>query len=58
MDNNKNLKQSRSITSDAFPKIVGGRSYLQVRSYKDLGNAIRERERLRVSFPEVLLVSN
>jgi hypothetical protein len=58
LDNNKTLKQSNSITSDAFPKIVGGRVYLQVRSYKDLGNAIRERDRLRVSFPEVILVSN
>jgi len=58
LDNNKNLKQSSSITSDAFPKIVGGRSYLQVRSYKDLGNAIRERDRLSASFLGVILVSN
>jgi hypothetical protein len=58
LDNNKNLKQSSSITSDAFPKIVRGRSYLQVRSYKDLGNAIRERDRLSVIFPGVILVSN
>jgi hypothetical protein len=58
MDNNQNLKQASYITSDAFPKIVRGRSYLQIRSYKDIGNAIRERDRLSTKFLGVILVSN
>ena len=58
MDNNQNLKQASYITSDAFPKIVRGRTYLQIRSYKDIGNAIRERDRLSTKFLGVILVSN
>lgn len=57
LEHNKNLKQSNNIiNSDSFQKIVGGRYYLQVRSYRDLGNAIRERERLNKNFSGVVIM--
>jgi len=57
LEYNKNLKQSSNIIdSNSFQKIVGGRYYLQVRSYRDLGNAIRERERLNKNFSGVVIM--
>ncbi|MEA5488193.1 MULTISPECIES: hypothetical protein [Pseudanabaena] len=58
IDSNKNLRRDRNIIPNAFPKIFKGRSYLQVRSYNDIGNAIRERDRLSNSFSGVIILSN
>jgi len=40
---------------DAFPRMFSGSSYLQVRSYLDLQNARREKERLSANFSGIVL---
>jgi hypothetical protein len=55
LDRSSQIKQAQRIFPDAFQRNVSGRSYIQVRSYLDRQNAHRERDRLNINFPEVIL---
>ena len=52
------LKQLRESAPDAFLTVFKGKSYIQVRTYKDRGNAHRERDRLNARFAGTILLQD
>jgi len=56
--NANTLKQLRELASDAFVTIFKGKSYIQLRTYNNRGNAHRERDRLNVQFPGTILIQD
>ena len=56
--NANTLKQVRELAPDAFITIFKGKSYIQVRTYADRGNAHRERDRLNARFSGVILLQD
>ncbi len=52
------LKQVRELAPDAFITILKGKSYIQVRTYADRGNAHRERDRLNDRFSGTILLQD
>jgi len=58
---NKNantLKQVRELAPDAFVTIFKGKSYIQVRTYRNRSNAHRERDRLNARFAGTILIQD
>ncbi len=56
--NTDTLKQVRELVPDAFITIFKGKSYIQVRTYTDRGNAHRERDRLNARFSGTILLQD
>jgi hypothetical protein len=56
-ENETTLGLVRAIAADAFPLAYQGRRYIQARTYNDVGNATRERDRLSLRFPGTIIVS-
>ena len=52
------IRQVRQISPDAFVTLFKGKSYIQARTYTDRGNALRERDRLKASFPGTILIQD
>ncbi|CAN1208697.1 SPOR domain-containing protein [Tumidithrix helvetica PCC 7403] len=55
--NQATLGYVRAIASDAFPRSYQGRRYIQARTYTDLSNATRERDRFNIRFPGTIIIS-
>ncbi|PZO45035.1 MAG: hypothetical protein DCF19_00635 [Pseudanabaena frigida] len=56
--NSNTLKQLREIAPDAFVTIFKAKSYIQVRTYTNRGNAQRERERLNTQYSGTILIQD
>jgi hypothetical protein len=52
------LKQVKAIAPDAFATIFQGKTYIQARTYNNLENANRERDRLNIRFPGTILIQD
>lgn len=52
------LKQVKAIAPDAFATIFQGKTYIQARTYNNLDNANRERDRLNIRFPGTILIQD
>jgi hypothetical protein len=52
------LNQVKAISPDAFATIFQGRKYIQARTYSNLDNANRERDRLNIRFPGTILIQD
>ncbi|MDX2256783.1 MAG: hypothetical protein NW214_14815 [Pseudanabaenaceae cyanobacterium bins.39] len=56
--NANTLTQVRAIAADAFPIKLNNVSYIQARTYTDVNNANRERDRLNIRFPGTIVIKD